>query len=58
MYLLDQFREFLTSLNVFLGGVPLGWCVPLASRLLYKNFIIRNVDNDMKLSALLEKITW
>ncbi len=35
MYLLDQFREFLTSLNVFLGGVPLGWPVPLASCLLY-----------------------
>ncbi len=35
MYLLDQFREFLTSLKVFLRGVPLGWRVPLASHLLY-----------------------
>ncbi len=35
MYLLDQFREFLTSLQVFLKGVPLVWRVPLASRLLY-----------------------
>ncbi len=31
MYLLHQFREFLTSLKVFLRGVPLGWRVPLAS---------------------------
>ncbi len=35
MYLLDQFYEFLTSLKVFLRGLPFGWRVPLASRLLY-----------------------
>ncbi len=31
-----NFVNFLTSLNVFLRGVPLGWRVPLAGRLLYQ----------------------
>ncbi len=36
MYLQDECREFLTSLKVVLRDVPLGWSVPLASRLLYQ----------------------
>ncbi len=39
MYPLKQFREFLTSLNVFLRGVPLGWRVLFACRPLYNNCV-------------------
>ncbi len=40
MYLLDQFREFLTSLKVFFRGFPLGWRVPLVNRVLYINYLL------------------